>query len=105
MPVAYLEARFGRAGARLHDLSRGFDDRAVEPFAPPKSMGAEETFGHDHRDVERLRATLRGQAERVARELREGGYATRCVTLKLRFADFSTPAPVATPTTRPRTVS
>src|SRR5581483_260732 len=28
--------------------------------------------------------------ERVARELRESVYAARCVTLKLRFADFST---------------
>jgi DNA polymerase-4 len=71
-------------------LAHGRDDRAVEPFAPPKSMGAEETFGRDHRDVERLHATLREQAERVARELRAGGYAGRCVTLKLRFADFST---------------
>jgi DNA polymerase-4 len=53
-------------------------------------MGAEETFGQDHRDVERLTATLREQAERVARELRDEGYAGRCVTLKLRFADFST---------------
>ena len=53
-------------------------------------MGAEETFGRDHRDVERLHATLREQAERVARELRADGYAGRCVTLKLRFADFST---------------
>ena len=38
----------------------------------------------------RLRATLRGQAERVARELRAEGFAGRTVTLKLRFADFST---------------
>jgi DNA polymerase-4 len=53
-------------------------------------MGAEETFELDHRDGERLRATLRGQAERVARELRAEGYAGRTVTLKLRFADFST---------------
>ena len=53
-------------------------------------MGAEETFGADHRDVERLRATLRAQAERVARELRSEGYAGRVVTLKIRFADFST---------------
>ena len=53
-------------------------------------MGAEETFGRDHRDADRLNATLREQAERVARELRAGGYAGRCVTLKLRFADFST---------------
>ncbi len=74
----------------LQDLAHGRDDRAVEPFAPPKSMGAEETFGHDHRDADRLHATLREQAERVARELRAEGYAGRCVTLKLRFADFST---------------
>src|SRR5439155_23836885 len=47
-------------------------------------------FERDHRDGERLRATLRGQAERVARELRAQGYAGRTVTLKLRFADFST---------------
>ena len=90
VPVAYLDTRFGSGGRGLHDLSRGLDDRPVEPFAPPKSMGAEETFGRDHRDTERLAATLREQAERVARELREGGYAARSVTLKLRFADFST---------------
>jgi DNA polymerase-4 len=90
VPAAYLEARFGPSGRSLQDLAFGRDDRLVEPFAPPKSMGAEETFGHDHRDVERLTATLRGQAERVARELRAEGYAGRCVTLKLRFADFST---------------
>ncbi len=90
VPAAYLAARFGESGRAPHDLSLGRDDRVVEPFAPPKSMSAEETFGHDHRDVERLAATLREQAERVARELREAGYAGRCVTLKLRFADFST---------------
>ncbi|HME92619.1 MAG TPA: DNA polymerase IV [Methylomirabilota bacterium] len=90
LPLPYLEARFGSGARGLHDLAFGRDDRTVEPFAPPKSMGAEETFGQDHRDVERLTATLREQAERVARELRDEGYAGRCVTLKLRFADFST---------------
>ncbi len=90
VPVGYLESRFGESGRGLHDLALGRDDRVVEPFGAPKSMGAEETFGRDHKDVERLAATLREQAERVARELRAEGYAGRCVTLKLRFADFST---------------
>jgi DNA polymerase IV len=87
---AALEARFGRQGPALAELARGHDDRRVEPFAAPKSMGAEETFGADHGDIDRLRATLRAQAERVARELRAEGYAGRVVTLKIRFADFST---------------
>ena len=90
IPEAHLQARFGAGGAGLRALALGHDDRPVEPFAPPKSMGAEETFERDHRDVERLCATLRGQAERVARELRAEGYAGRTVQLKLRFADFST---------------
>ena len=90
IPPSHLRSRFGRGGALMSALAHGVDERAVEPFAPPKSMGAEETFELDHRDGERLRATLRGQAERVARELRAEGYAGRTVTLKLRFADFST---------------
>ncbi len=90
MPLDHLDARFGRSAIALSELAHGQDERPVEPFAPPKSMGAEETFERDHRDVERLRQTLRGQAERVARELRAEGFAGRTVTLKLRFADFRT---------------
>ena len=89
-PAAHLKARFGPHGPDLLQLARGLDDRPVQPDAAPKSMGAEETFEQDTRDVELVRATLRGQSERVARELRGTGYAGRTVTLKLRFADFST---------------
>jgi DNA polymerase IV len=90
IPAAHLIARFGQHGPDLLDLARGLDQRAVEPDAAPKSMGAEETFGKDTRDLELLRATLREQSERIARELRAEHYAGRTVTLKLRFADFST---------------
>jgi len=89
-PARHLQARFGKHGPDLLALARGLDDRAVEPDSAPKSMGAEETFERDTRDTDLLRATFRGQSERVARELRAGGYAGRTVTLKLRFADFST---------------
>ena len=89
-PRDMLLRRFGQHGADLHDLAFGRDDRAVEPFAAPKSMGAETTFGVDSRDVARLETELRSQAERVGRELRAEGMAGACVTLKLRFADFKT---------------
>ncbi len=90
VPVSLLERRFGKIGSHLHELAWGRDDRPVEPFAPPKSMGAEETFAQDHRDLDYLQLTLRAQAERVARELRAEGYVGRTVTLKLRFKDFRT---------------
>jgi DNA polymerase-4 len=87
---AALVRRLGRHGAHLHELAHGRDDRPVEPWTPPKSMGAETTFGEDCRDGEVLRTTLRAQAERIARELRQSGLAAARVTLKLRFEDFRT---------------
>jgi DNA polymerase-4 len=87
---ATLVARLGDHGAGLHDLAFGRDERPVEPWTAPKSMGAETTFERDTRDQARLDATLRGQAERVARELRAEHLAAARVTLKLRFADFRT---------------
>ena len=74
----------------LRDLAFGRDDRAVEPWSAPKSMGAETTFERDVSDRARLDTTLRSQAERVARELRAEHLAAARVTLKLRFADFRT---------------
>ena len=90
IPHATLVRRFGEHGRHLHDLAFGRDDRPVEPSTPAKSIGAETTFGVDCRDPERLRRTLRGHAERVARQLREEHLAAARVTLKLRYADFRT---------------
>ena len=85
-----LEARLGASGAHLFELAQGIDERPVVPWHDPKSIGAEETFGRDTRDVGLLRATLLAQADRVAAELRAAGLRGRTVTLKLRFADFHT---------------
>jgi DNA polymerase IV len=85
-----LESRLGASGVHLWELAQGIDARPVVPWRDPKSIGAEETFGRDTRDVERLRATLLAQADRVAAELRAAGLLGRTVTLKLRFSDFRT---------------
>ena len=90
MPRSVLARRFGKHGEHLHDLAFGRDDRPVEPFGLPKSVGAEETFDADCTDADLLRATLRAQAERVTAELREGGFAAARITLKLRLAPFET---------------
>ena len=90
MPRAVLERRFGAHGADLHELAFGRDERPVEPETAAKSMGAEETFESDSRDPARLASVLRGQAERVARELRADGVSAARLTLKLRFSDFRT---------------
>src|SRR5262249_60291634 len=53
-PRAVLAKRFGKHGDGLYDLAYGRDDRAVEPFGVPKSIGAEETFGADCTDPQKL---------------------------------------------------
>ena len=90
LPHEVLARRFGRHGEHLAELAFGRDPRPVAPDVAAKSIGAEETFGRDCRDPLRLASVLRGQAERVAAELRRENLAASRVTLKLRFADFRT---------------
>src|SRR5438046_548885 len=68
-PRTVLAERFGKHGEALADLAFGRDDRPVEPFGVPKSIGAEETFGVDCTNPDELKTTLRAHAERVAAEL------------------------------------
>ena len=89
-PRALLARRFGKHGEALYDLAFGRDDRPVEPYGTPKSIGAEETFGIDCTSQDTLKTTLRTHAERVAAELRESGFSAGRVTVKLRFAPFET---------------
>jgi DNA polymerase IV len=90
LPGDVLVRRFGKHGEHLADLAFGRDPRPVAPDVSAKSIGAEETFARDSRDLHRLAAALRGQAERVAAELRRENLAASRVTLKVRFADFRT---------------
>jgi len=90
-PLATLQQHLGHAaGAHLAALAAGRDSRAVTPHAPDKSIGAEETFGTDVTDPEVVRRELLRLSERTARALRDGGWAGRTVTVKLRLANFHT---------------
>jgi len=90
MPLSALKSHFSAFGEILWRYSRGIDDRKVEPPAEAKSISRETTFGKDTRDHSLLKATLRYLSERVGSQLRQRGKQARCVTLKLRYADFTT---------------
>ena len=90
-PAEALRARFGKMGEDLHARALGrFDAPVVAERGSAKSVSRETTFGVDVGDRTRLRAILRTQAERVARDLARGGLAARTVVLKLRFPPFET---------------
>jgi len=90
LPSGVLKSHFGAAGELLHNYANGIDDRKVEPPGAAKSISRETTFGKDTRDISLLKATLRYLSERVGSELRQKDKLARCVTLKLRYADFTT---------------
>jgi len=90
MPLSALRSHLGVFGELLHRYANGIDDRKVEPPGAAKSISRETTFGQDTRDRSLLKATLDYLSERVGAELRQEGRQARCVTLKLRYTDFST---------------
>ena len=50
-----LRAAVGSAAEWLRSLANGIDDRAVEPNRETKSIGSEETYAEDLRDLGRVR--------------------------------------------------
>ena len=98
-PRNTLVRALGQAvGSHLHALSWGRDERRVVAHEPDKSIGAEETFSRDVDDPDVVRRELLRLAERTAARLRTAGLAGRTVSVKIRFADFTT-------ITRARTLS
>jgi DNA polymerase-4 len=90
-PQSTLQRALGQSlGAHLAALSWGRDVRAVSPHEPEKSVGAEETFTRDVDDPEVVQRELLRLAESVGVRLRRAGLVGRTITLKIRFADFTT---------------
>ena len=87
-----LEARFGRWGLRLHELSLGIDEHPVQPERPTLQISSEDTFASDlhlsdlEPHIRRLAAdTWRGYAKEWQQH---PGRIARTVVLKLKTADF-----------------
>jgi DNA polymerase-4 len=94
-PLTTLQRAVGVSMAgQLHRLAWGEDRRMVTARRghdePDKSMGADETFGRDTDDREVLLREILRLSAKVAGRMRTAQVAGRTVTLKVRFADFTT---------------
>ncbi len=90
-PRPLLERTLGAAmGDRIWHLARGLDAREVETDRLEKSVGHEETFQTDIADDQILRVELRRLADRVGARLRQADWEAATVSIKVRFADFTT---------------
>ncbi len=94
-PLPTLQRAVGASlGTQLHHLAWGRDRRTVTarrgPDEPDKSMGADETFGRDTDDHEVILRELLRLSAKVTSRMRTAQVAGRTVTLRVRFADFTT---------------
>jgi DNA polymerase-4 len=94
-PLTTLQRAVGVSlGTHLHQLAWGQDRTTVVPRRgpdePDKSIGADETFGRDTDDRDTIVREVLRLSAKVAGRMRTARVAGRTVTLKVRFADFTT---------------
>jgi DNA polymerase-4 len=90
MPQNALKSRFGAFGDMLHRYANGLDNSLVTPPGDAKSISRETTFEEDTHDNVFLSATLRYLSEKVGADLRSYGKQAKCVSIKVRYSDFTT---------------
>lgn len=86
--MAFLQQHFGKSGGWYYYISRGIDDREVEPHRQRKSSGSETTFREDYTDTAPIEAGVIEMADDVWRWCEKTGIFGRTVTLKVKFGDF-----------------
>ena len=94
-PLQTLQRTLGdHLGRHLHQLAWGTDRSDLSPTAgrrePERSMGADETFARDTDDRDVIVRELLRLSARVTGRMRAAGVTGRTITLKVRFADFTT---------------
>jgi len=89
-PIPLLRQTFGVVGESFYRRANGIDEGKVEIPAPATSFSREVTFDQDTLDSPFLEAVLHRISGQLGTELRQREKQTRCITLKIRYADFKT---------------
>jgi DNA polymerase-4 len=85
-----LRGAVGSLAGWLKQLARGEDPRPVEPDRQRKSLSDENTYEKDLTDPEQIRGEIERIARRTAEGLAKRKLRARTVTIKVRYADFTT---------------
>ena len=85
-----LAGAVGSYAGALRRMAFGEDDRRVEPNRERKSIGCENTFAEDLKDVAAIRREVDELARSSAKVLDRKSLLARTVVLKLRYSNFET---------------
>ena len=81
---------FGKAGRYFYSAVRGIDERPVVSHRERKSIGAERTYEVDHFEIDTVKEKLNDVINIMWKRCLEKNTSGKTITLKLRFADFTT---------------
>lgn len=84
----FLRNRFGKAGTHYYYISRGIDNRPVEPDRIRKSSGSENTFGKDLVTLPQMEEGLLPLINDVWSWCERTRIYGRTITLKIKYSDF-----------------
>ena len=87
---AVLQRAVGSLAEVLQRLSRGEDARPVVPNRPYKSSSSENTYNEDLLALDEIRAEIERMARTAAQWLERKALLARTVTIKVRYAGFTT---------------
>ena len=85
---AELVGHFGKAGRFYYNISRGIDNRPVQPHRETKSLAAEDTFAYDLTLPDEMARELDKIAQTVYNRLQRYQLKGRTITLKIKYSDF-----------------
>src|SRR5947199_3594704 len=85
-----LSRTVGSLGEWLIRLSHGDDPRPVVSDRPYKSISCEETYARDLSDFQEMASELERMSGQLAASLSRKRLRARTVTIKVRYADFTT---------------
>jgi len=84
----FLQQHFRKSGSWYYQISRGIDERPVQPNRERKSIGTEDTFPEDIYDIKIAQAELKRLAQKVWQTCEAKGSRGRTVTVKVKYNDF-----------------
>lgn len=88
LDLEFLNRNFGKSGKYFYNISRGIDNRAVNPDRIVKSVGAEKTFEKDIMNIQEILVKITELVEKIIARCHKNENYGRTLTLKVKFADF-----------------
>jgi DNA polymerase-4 len=88
LELGFLIRNFGKTGRYYFDVSRGLDNRPVNPNRIRKSLGAESTFSEDIHSYEDLKESVLPLLNKAYNYIEKADLLPKTFTLKIKYNDF-----------------